>query len=327
MRARYWTLLAVVLLAMALSATACAKKDSGNGDAGTNGKAEPAKGPVTIGSKVDVEGPILAQIMIALLEDNGFKVVDKTRTGTTKVVRDAIIAGEIDGYPEYTANAAVYFYPEEKASADVLRDAQKTYEVARDLDLKNNNIVWFAPAPANNTWAVAIPKSFSSSNAILTLEDFAEYVNEGGKVKVAGSEEFFQREDAMPAFEKAYGFKLKADQKVVLATGDTSLTEKAAAEGTDGVNAAMAYGTDGSIAAFGLVVLGDPKAVQPIYQPAPIFRKETADAYPEIETILGPAFEKLDLVTLQELNGKVQVEGQDEKTVAREWLVKVGLLK
>jgi hypothetical protein len=108
------------------------------------------------------------------------------------------------------------------------------------------------------------------------------YINDGGEVRVAGSQEFFDRPDAMPGFEEAYGFELTADQKVALATGDTAVTERAAAEGTDGVNAAMAYGTDGTIAALDLVVLEDPLGAQPIYQPAPIFREEIIDEYPMI---------------------------------------------
>jgi len=89
----------------------------------------------------------------------------------------------------------------------------------------------------------------------------------------------------------------------------------------------MAYGTDGSLSAFNLVVLSDPKGVQPVYQPAPIIRGEVYDKYPEIGTILRPVFESLDLVTLQTLNGKITVEGQNAADVARDYLAKKGLVK
>jgi osmoprotectant transport system substrate-binding protein len=131
----------------------------------------------------------------------------------------------------------------------------------------------------------------------------------------------------MPAFEKAYGFKLKSSQTVALATGDTAVTEKAAAQGTSGANAAMAYGTDGTIAALDLVVLDDPLHAQPVYQPAPTMMQTTADTYPEIATILAPVFAKLDLVTLQKLNGAIAVDGKDARTVARDWLTQQGFLK
>ena len=69
---------------------------------------------------------------------------------------------------------------------------------------------------------------------------------------LGASEEFVNRPDALPAFEKAYGFKLSQDQLLTLAGGNTATTMKAAAEQTDGVNAAMTYGTDGQLAALGL---------------------------------------------------------------------------
>lgn len=72
---------------------------------------------------------------------------------------------------------------------------------------------------------------------------------------------------------KAYGFKLGQDQLLSLAGGDTAVTIKAAAQQTSGVNAAMAYGTDGPVAALGLQTLSDPQGVQPIYAPAPVVRE------------------------------------------------------
>ena len=113
----------------------------------------------------------------------------------------------------------------------------------------------------------------------------------------------------------------------MVSSGDTAQTEKAAAQGTDGVNAAMAYGTDGSLSAFDLVVLSDPKGVQPVYEPAPIIRGEVSDKYPEVANILAPVFESLDLVILQTLNGRIAVEGQNATDVARDYLTENGFLK
>ncbi len=283
--------------------------------------------PVVIGSKIDVEGPVLGYLMAAALEAEGIEVVDRMRTGATDVVRRALLAGEIDAYPEYTANAVTVFYADEQIDAAVLTDARATYEMAAELDLANEGIVWLEPAPANNTWAIAVPRQFAEGNAIATLEDWAMYINDGGEVRIAGSQEFFDRADAMPGFEEAYGFTLSADQKVALATGDTAVTEKAAAEGTDGVNAAMAYGTDGTISALDLVVLADPLGAQPIYQPAPVFRSEVIDEYPEIAGILAPIFSRLDLETLQSLNAQVALEGQDARDVAEGWLRAEGFIE
>ncbi len=285
-----------------------------------------SKGPIVVGSKIDTEGSILGQIIIQVLEKNGFQVTDKTRTGATDVVRKALLSGQIDIYPEYTANAILVFNKEAGSDPSVLSSADKTYAAAKTLDAANG-VVWLKAAPANNTWAVALPKAFADSNNIKSMTDWAAYINKGGTVKIVGSQEFFTSPAAMPAFEKAYGFTLAAAQTVALATGDTPVTEKAASQGTDGANAAMAYGTDGTITALNLVVLEDPKAAQPVYQPAPTVRKAIADKYPELATILDPVFAKLDLKTLQTLNGDVAVGGKDAKTVASDWLKAQGFLK
>jgi len=284
---------------------------------------EAEKGPVVVASKIDTEGALLGQMIIHMLVANGFSTVDRTEFGPTDVIRKAIINGEVDIYPEYTGNGG-FFYSD--TDSTIWKDAQLGYETVKRLDMETNSIVWLGPASANNTWAIAVRMDLSEQEGVRTLEDFARYVKRGGKVKIACSEEFVSRPDALPAFEEAYGFTLSKDQLLILSGGNTALTEKAAAEQTDGVNVAMAYGTDGALAAFGLWVLEDTKGVQPIYQPAPIVRSIVLDEYPEIESILNPVFDTLDLVTLQALNGKIAIEGQDASSVAKEYLESKGLL-
>lgn len=322
--------LVLLLVGAVLFALAGCGSKTGDGasSSGSGSNASPAadKGPITVGSKIDGEGELLGQIIIQALEANGFKVTDRTRTGATDVVRKALLSGEIDVYPEYTANALTGFYADKQVDPTVLKDAARTYETAKTLDKANADVVWLAAAPANNTWAVAVPKAFADANGLATLEDLAAYSNAGKKLKIVGSQEFFDRADAMPGFEKAYGFKLTAAQKVALATGDTAVAEKAAAEGAQGANASMAYGTDGTLAALSMVVLTDTKGVQPIYQPAPTVRGEVFAKYPELATILDPIFAKLDLATLQQLNKEVSLNA-DAKGAARKWLVASGFVK
>ena len=98
----------------------------------------------------------------------------------------------------------------------------------------------------------------------------------GGRVKLAASAEFVESPAGLPAFEKAYGFKLKESQLLVLSGGETTATMKAAADGISGVNAAMAYGTDGALDALDLRALEDPRRAQPVYAPAPIIRAARA---------------------------------------------------
>ncbi|WP_417310241.1 ABC transporter substrate-binding protein [Devosia sp.] len=282
-----------------------------------------ANAQVVVSSKIDTEGGLLGNIISQMLQKNDIAVTEKIQLGGTPVVREAITAGQIDIYPEYTGNAAFFF---NMADDPLWNDAASAYEEAKKLDYDANKIVWLQPAPANNTWAVALRKDVADANSITTFTDFGKYVADGGEVKLAASAEFVSSPAALPKFQDVYGFTLSADQLVTLSGGDTAATIAAAAQQTNGVNAAMVYGTDGGIAPSGLVVLEDDKGVQPVYEPAPIIREAVLNEYPQIADILAPVFEKLDLETLQELNGRIQVGGESAKAVAVDWLTTNGML-
>jgi osmoprotectant transport system substrate-binding protein len=183
------------------------------------------------------------------------------------------------------------------------------------------------PAPANNTWGVALRQDVAGPNKIVTWTDFGKWVTGGGAVKLAASAEFVSSAAALPSFEKTYAFTLKPDQLITLSGGDTAAFIAAAANQTSGANAAVVYGTDGGIAPSNLVALVDDKGVQPVYNPAPIVREAVLKQYPQIETLLAPVFAKLDLKTLQTLNGRVQVGGEAASAVAADFLKTSGLVK
>ncbi|GGM20452.1 ABC transporter substrate-binding protein [Deinococcus aerophilus] len=281
--------------------------------------------PIVVGSKLDPEAQILGQMIVLTLKNAGLDVTDKTNLGDTGVNRKAILAGEIDVYPEYTGNA-VYLFPAAKITSKQAGNPGTIYGLARQLDSKNG-ITWLKPASVNNTWVIAVPEKLASSAKLSSVADLAKYLNAGGKFKMAGSPEFFNRPDTMPAFEATYGFKLSADQKLVLAGATPPQTQQAAANGTNGVNAAMAYGTDGTLSALKMVALKDPKGAQAVYQPAAIIRTATLKANPQIEALLNKTFATLSQSTLQGLNAKVALEGRTARDVAQEYLKGKGLIK
>ncbi|WP_158783240.1 ABC transporter substrate-binding protein [Pantoea sp. BAV 3049] len=282
-----------------------------------------AADPVKVGSKIDTEGSLLGNIILQVLDKHGVKTINKVQLGTTQVVRGAITSGELDIYPEYTGNGAFFFNDEHDAA---WKNAQAGYEKVKKLDEEKNKLTWLTPSPANNTWTIAIRGDLAEKNKLTSLDDLSAYLKKGGEFKLAASAEFIERPDALPAFQKAYGFKLKQDQLLSLAGGDTAVTIKAAAQQTSGVNAAMAYGTDGPVAALGLQTLTDPKGVQPIYAPTPVIRDAVLKEYPQIADWLKPVFASLDEKTLQELNAKIAVEGMDAKKVAADYLQQKKLL-
>lgn len=283
-----------------------------------------AQAQVVVASKIDTEGGVLGNIIKQVLEANDIAVESRIQLGATPIVREAITAGEIDLYPEYTGNAAFFF---DRADEPIWNDAEEAYAEAARLDYEANHIVWLSPAPANNTWGLALRAEVAEANGLDTLSQFGQWVAGGGEVKLAASAEFVNSPAALPKFQEVYGFTLSPDQLIVLSGGDTAATIAAAARQTSGANAAMVYGTDGGIAASGLKVLTDDQGVQPVYQPAPIIREAVLEEYPQIEELLKPVFAGLTLEVLQDLNGRVQVGGEPAATVATAYLTENGFLE
>jgi osmoprotectant transport system substrate-binding protein len=194
------------------------------------------------------------------------------------------------------------------------------YALIKALDGAQNRIVWLAPAPANNTWVIAIRGDVPGFPQGRCLDDLVAHLHSGGRFKLAASAEFVESPAALPAFEKTYGFHLRSEQLLTLSGGNTAATLRAAAEGISGVNAAMAYGTDGEIAALGLTALCDDKGAQIVYAPAPVIRLSVLESYPQIAAALAPVFASLSLATLQQLNARIAVEGEDAGAAARDYL-------
>ena len=275
-----------------------------------------ASEPVVVSSKIDTEGSVLGELIIQTLERHGIATQDRLQLGGTSVVRNALLAAEIDVYPEYTGNGAFFF---DMTDSPVWNSADEAYQTVRERDAEQG-LIWLQPASANNTWAMSIRQDVAETHGLDTLEDLASYLADGGEFKFAASAEFVESAQALPAFQDAYGFELSDDQLLVLSGGNTAATMRAAAQQTSGVNGAMTYGTDGGLTALGLRVLEDTLGVQPVYQPAPVIREDVLAQYPDIEGLLNDVFATLDLVTLQTLNADVAVNGRSADQVAREYL-------
>src|SRR5439155_19531603 len=107
-----------------------------------------AAGAIVVASKIDTEGALLGQMIAVLLEARGLPVEKKIQLGPTNIVRTALLAGQIDVYPEYTGNGAAFFHRE---SDPVWKNAEAGYAAVKERDRAENHLVWLNPAPANNT--------------------------------------------------------------------------------------------------------------------------------------------------------------------------------
>nr|WP_244510414.1 glycine betaine ABC transporter substrate-binding protein [Microvirga guangxiensis] len=272
---------------------------------------------VVVASKADTEGALLGNMIALILEREGVPVDLRLQLGPTQRVRAALLSGEIDLYPEYTGNGA-FFHDMEGDPAWKSPDA--AFDRIKKLDAERHKLVWLARAPANNSWLIAVRGDLARRLDLSTMDDFAQAVGRSTDLKLAASAEFVESPAALPSFERTYGFQFPRDRIVVQLGGDTMKTMRAAARNTDGVNAAMVYGTDGAIVPLDLVVMKDNKGAQIVYEPAPVIRAAILQRYPKIAQALAPAFSSLTTTKLQALNAEIAIEDKQARDVARRYL-------
>jgi len=287
------------------------------------GAAPAAQAAVVVSSKLSSESAMIGQMIRLLLDAGGIATVDRMTLGATPVVRKALLAGEIDLYVEYTGNAGFFF---NVPSDPAWKDLRKGYELGARLDYAANRIVWLTPARASNAWALAVRQDVARAQHLASMSDFARWASRGGQIVLACSAEFANA-GTLRSLEKTYGFTLSSDQLIVLAGGETSATIRAAAARTNGTNTAMVYGTDGGIVAANLEILEDDRHDQPIYAPVPTIRESALKANPRIAALVKPLMESFDQRTLQQLNARVQIDGESAEAVAEDYLKAKGLLR
>ncbi len=280
------------------------------------GASIPADAVVVVSSKLSSESAMIGQMIRMMLNAAGIQTLDRTALGATYVVRKALLAGQIDIYVEYTGNGGFFF---NLPSDPAWKDLRKGYELGSKLDYEANRIVWLTPANASNSWALAVRKDVARANHLTTMSDFGKWVTGGGKIVLACSAEFANA-GTLRSLEKAYSFMLRSDQLIVLAGGETSATISAAAAQTNGTNVAMVYGTDGNVIAANLQILEDDQHAEPVYAPVPMVREAVLKANPRIAQIVKPLMESFSREALQELNARVQVNGESIASVAEDYL-------
>ncbi|MBU6079676.1 MULTISPECIES: glycine betaine ABC transporter substrate-binding protein [Allobacillus] len=279
--------------------------------------------PIVLGSFVDTEGGILGNMVLLILEENGYNITDKVQFGTPDVHRNALLQDELDIGIDYTGNGQYYA---ENVDEEVWRDASEGYETIKKYDEENNELIWLAPADANNTEMLAVKKEFAEKNGLETLDDFADYVNDGGEVTLITSQLFAEKELGLLGMEEEYGFNLDSDQIIMLPHGNTAEMISALVQGTDDVNVSLVYGTDGSLPDLNLVVLEDPLSIPPVFEPSVVVRAEVLEKYPDIQKIVEDVFATINLENLQHMNKDVIVDGLSPKDVARDYLTEEGFL-
>src|SRR3977135_1620521 len=121
--------------------------------ASTLARASAEARPVVVGSKLDLEGGLLGHMMLLALAEAKIATENRLRIGPTSILRAALLSGAIDLCPEYTGHAACFFHD---AGDPLRKDAADGYARAKKLDYEKNRLVWLTPAPADNSWVIAV---------------------------------------------------------------------------------------------------------------------------------------------------------------------------
>ncbi|MEZ7123983.1 glycine betaine ABC transporter substrate-binding protein [Nonomuraea sp. AD125B] len=310
-----FALLAAAALTVA-GASACGTADAvESGSAGN----ELAGSKLVVGSKDFTENIVLGKIAAQLLKAHGADVVDKTNLGGTAPNRKALEAGEIDLYWEYSGTGWI----EHLKKTEPIRDSAGQFKATADEDLSKNKIRWIGPTPLNNTYALAIRSEKAQELGVKTLSDVAKLAETRPEaVTLCIETEFSTRDDGLPGLSKAYGMKIPKKQVSLLDTG-VVYTETDKGQVCD---FGEVFTTDGRIAALGLTVLEDDKKFFPNYNAAVTVRQDTYDKHPALEKVLQPVIAKLDDATMQRLNARVDVEGEEPGKVSADWLREQGFL-
>ncbi|MFC1419317.1 glycine betaine ABC transporter substrate-binding protein [Streptacidiphilus cavernicola] len=281
---------------------------------GTLGQGLPLKGvTLTIASKNFTENVILAEMMGLVWTAAGATVIDRTNISGSIGARQAIVSGTADGMYEYTGTAWITYLGNTKP----IPDPQRQWQAVRDADVKNG-LTWLPQSRLNDTYALAGNAAAVAKYHLKNLSDVAALSKSNpSAVTLCVDNEFGVRDDGLTGMEKAYGMQIP---KSNLRTMDAGIVYTTVAAGKSCLLGDV-YSTDGRIPALKLSVLDDDKRFFPNYDAAPELYTKAVREHPAIPGLLDPVSAKLDNTVAQDLNGKVDVQGEDPRAVARQWLI------
>ena len=265
---------------------------------------------VVVGSKNFTEQVIMGEMLAQQIERKTHLPVDrKLNLGGTIVCHEALTAGQIDTYVEYTGTGLTAILKEPPA-----KDSNLAYQTVKDAYKSRFGIEWTEPLGFNNTFAIIVRKSDAEQFGLRTISDAAPRTSRW----VAGfGYEFIEREDGYPGLVKTYNLRFPSEPRVM----DLGLTYKAVAGHQ--VDLIAGNSTDGLIGALGLVVLEDDKHYFPPYDAVPLVREAVITKHPEIREALRALGGKVSEEQMRLMNYAVDGEHKDVKQVVKEFLDKL----
>lgn len=256
----------------------------------------PAAETVTIGSKSFTESVVIGELASGLARSTGVDVEHRRELGGTRVLWEALLAGEIDAYPEYTGTLS------QEILEGVPAEAVPAALAERGLSIT-------APLGFNNTYALGATKESARKLGLSKLSDLASLEH----VRLGFSTEFMERKDGWPGLRQRYGF-VASDVRGL----DHDLAYRALAAGE--LDAIDLYATDAEIRLYDLVILDDDAAYFPRYEALLVFREDLEARAPEVVRALRRLEGAIDADAMRTMNAEVKVEHKSEQVVATEFL-------
>ena len=299
------TVLGAALLALALVAVACA----GEAEPGGGGEGE-AKASLTVGADNFAEAEIVAEMYAQVLENAGFDV--SREFGTTRETRiPAMETGEIDLAPEYLATLLLFLDPNAEASSDA-------EAVSGNLSplLEEKGLTTLEPSEAVDTNAFVVTEETAQEHGLQSVSDLKPVA---GELTLGGPPECPERPFCIPGLKDVYGIEF--GEFVPLDAGGP-LTVEALDKGE--IDVALLFSTQSVIADKGWVLLEDDGDLQAADNITPLVRSDLVND--EVTELLNGVSATLTTENMTDLNGRVEIDGEDPSTVAEEFLTEQGLL-
>lgn len=263
---------------------------------------------VRIGAKTFTEQYILSALIGGVLEEAGFRVQRTESLGST-VVFDALVAGEIDCYVDYSGTIWANAMKREESA-----DARTVLREMREWLLEEHGVVSLGSLGFENAYGLAMRADHAAELAIASIGDLAAH-DDG--MRIGGDYEFFGRPE-WARIRAEYGLAF-GDQT----SYDSTFMYEALARGE--VDVISAFTSDGRIAAYDLVVLEDPRNAIPPYDAVVLLSPQAAQR-PELVEALRPLVGSVSIAAMRRANFMVDRE-ENKRTVgeAAAWLAERAL--
>jgi osmoprotectant transport system substrate-binding protein len=267
---------------------------------------------IVVGSKNFPEQALLGEILAQHLEARTHLHVERRfYLAGSFICQQAMLAGRIDTYVEYTGTAltAILHDPIESEPSAVFERVQKEYKQRFDFDVMPS-------LGFNNTFALVIRGEDARRLHLKTISEAVPYARHW---RAGFGYEFMERPDGYPGLEKVYGLRFAGPPKIL----DLGLLYRALLDKE--VDLIAGNSTDGLIAARDLVILEDDKHYFPPYEAVPVVRDDALKRYPEVRTAISELAGKISDKEMRNMNYEVVGDGRDIEDVAREFLQSKGL--